>query len=208
MLGFVVTEWNHSNERRGDLMTKLQSVQQGTPVRHGHTKVTTLSAPKTKPKPKPKPSTDTPTSPAKRRAAVAQAMTRVQAMWPEPASCPVRDVLERVGDTWSLLIVVRLGVAPVRFRELLRQVGSISQRMLTVTLRALERDGLVLRRVIDESPPGVEYSLTELGVSLLPAIQQLADWALQNHAAIRDARRRFDARGTPQAGRIVHKLKL
>jgi DNA-binding HxlR family transcriptional regulator len=175
-------------------MGKLQSVQPGTQARAGHTKVTTLS------------STEAHASPAKRRAAVARAMTRVQEMWPEPSSCPVRDVLERVGDTWSLLIVVRLGVAPVRFRELLRQVGSISQRMLTVTLRALERDGLVLRRVVDESPPGVEYSLTERGVTLLPAIQQLADWALQNHAAILEARSRFDVRQKATPGRTVHTL--
>jgi DNA-binding HxlR family transcriptional regulator len=175
-------------------MAKLQTVQPGTRARPGHTEVTTIT------------NAAPPASAAKQRAAVAQAMTRVQEMWPEPSGCPVRDVLERVGDTWSLLIVVRLGVAPVRFRELLRQVGSISQRMLTVTLRALERDGLVLRRVIDESPPGVEYSLSELGVTLLPAIQQLADWALQNHAAIRDARSRFDDKQHLPAGRTVHQL--
>jgi DNA-binding HxlR family transcriptional regulator len=175
-------------------MSKLQSVQPGTRARPGHTEVTTIS------------NANTRSSAAKQRAAVAQAMTRVQEMWPEPSGCPVRDVLERVGDTWSLLIVVRLGVAPVRFRELLRQVGSISQRMLTVTLRALERDGLVMRRVIDESPPGVEYSLSDLGVTLLPAIQQLADWALRNHAAIRGARSNFDARQQLPSGRTVHKL--
>jgi DNA-binding HxlR family transcriptional regulator len=127
-------------------MAKMKSLQPGTRARPGHTEVTTFA------------NSDSRAGAAKQRAAVAQAMTRVQELWPEPSGCPVRDVLERVGDTWSLLIVVRLGVAPVRFRELLRQVGSISQRMLTVTLRALERDGLVMRRVIDESPPGVEYS--------------------------------------------------
>lgn len=133
-------------------------------------------------------------------------MRRVRELWPEDGSCPVRGVLDRIGDTWSLLVVVRLGVEPLRFRELMRQVGGISQRMLTVTLRALERDGLVTRRVIDRTPPGVEYGLSDLGVSLLPAIQNLADWALAHDADIQRSRHAFDLRQEPDPGRLIHRL--
>lgn len=106
--------------------------------------------------------------------------------------CPVRDVLERVGDTWTVLVVLRLGEQPMRFRELLRAVEGISQRMLTVTLRALERDGLVLRRVFDTRPPAVQYRLTARGVSLLEPVTALALWALQNDPGIERSRAAFD----------------
>ncbi len=108
--------------------------------------------------------------------------------------CPVRDVLDRVGDKWSVLIVLRLGRGPERFRALLRAVEGISQRMLTVTLRGLQRDGLVHRKVFDTRPPSVEYSLTPLGLSLLAVITDLANWAVENEKPIRDAQAEFDAR--------------
>ncbi|WP_422053017.1 winged helix-turn-helix transcriptional regulator [Shimia sp.] len=102
-------------------------------------------------------------------------------------TCPVRDVLDRVGDKWSVLVVLRLGRGPERFRALLRAVAGISQRMLTVTLRGLERDGLVHREVFDTRPPSVEYSLTPLGHSLLGHITGLANWAVEHEADISQA---------------------
>lgn len=106
-------------------------------------------------------------------------------------ACPVRDVLDRIGDKWSVLVVLRLGRKAERFRALMRSVEGISQRMLTVTLRGLERDGLVNREVFDTRPPAVEYSLTPMGRSLLSHIAALADWAIENEAAIRTAQHRF-----------------
>lgn len=106
--------------------------------------------------------------------------------------CPVRDVLDRIGDKWSVLVVLRLGRRKERFRSLLRAVDGISQRMLTVTLRALERDGLVHRQVFDTRPPSVEYSLTPLGRSLLGTIDALARWAVDNEASVNAARADFD----------------
>ncbi len=108
------------------------------------------------------------------------------------ANCPVRDVLDRLGDTWSVLIILILGDGPRRFNALKRSIGDISQRMLTVTLRTLERDGLIERTVLPTSPPGVEYALTPLGRSLQAPIETLTAWASQNHDAIRVARRSFD----------------
>jgi DNA-binding HxlR family transcriptional regulator len=105
--------------------------------------------------------------------------------------CPVRELLDRVGDTWTVLVVLSLGEQPQRFRVLLRAVTGISQRMLTVTLRALERDGLVARRVFDTKPPAVEYRLTPLGHSLLQPISQLTQWALANQQLVLRARARF-----------------
>jgi len=108
--------------------------------------------------------------------------------------CPVRDVLDRIGDKWTVLVVLRLGRRKERFRSLLRAVDGISQRMLTVTLRALERDGLVHRQVFDTRPPSVEYSLTPLGRSLLGTIDALARWAVDNEASVNAARVDFDQR--------------
>ncbi len=107
-------------------------------------------------------------------------------------ACPVRDVLDRIGDKWSVLVVLRLGHKPERFRALMRSVEGISQRMLTVTLRGLERDGLVNRQVYDTRPPAVEYSLTPMGRSLLDHIAGLADWAIENETRIKSAQRAFD----------------
>ena len=107
----------------------------------------------------------------------------------------VHEVLSRVGDKWSVLVVSSLGDGPRRFNELRRALGSISQRMLTLTVRALERDGLVTRTVYPTIPPRVEYELTELGRSLLVSVKALGDWAVQNRPAIQTARQRFDANG-------------
>jgi DNA-binding HxlR family transcriptional regulator len=112
-----------------------------------------------------------------------------------PEECrAVSDVLDRVGDKWSVLVVVMLGDGPTRFNELRRSIASISQRMLTLTLRALERDGLVKRTVFPTIPPRVEYELTKLGRSLLEPVDALGHWARDNHARIVEARRKFDAR--------------
>ena len=112
----------------------------------------------------------------------------------EPEDCrAVSEVLARVGDKWTVLVVSTLGDGPKRFNELRRGLGSISQRMLTLTLRGLERDGLVTRTVFPTIPPRVEYELTKLGHSLLDAVSSLALWARQNRSGIAAARQRFDA---------------
>src|SRR3954454_21337389 len=105
----------------------------------------------------------------------------------------VSEVLSRVGDKWTVLVVSTLGDGPKRFNELRKALGSISQRMLTLTLRALERDGLVTRTVFPTIPPRVDYALTELGRSLLKPVQALGSWALDNREKIEHARHRFDA---------------
>ena len=111
-----------------------------------------------------------------------------------PEDCrAVSEVLARVGDKWTVLVVSTLGDGPKRFNELRRALSSISQRMLTLTLRSLERDGLVTRTVFPTIPPRVDYALTKLGHSLLEPVSSLGLWARQNRAAIHDARRRFDA---------------
>lgn len=105
----------------------------------------------------------------------------------------VSEVLARVGDKWTVLVVSTLGDGPKRFNELRRALGSISQRMLTLTLRGLERDGLVSRTVFPTIPPRVDYELTDLGRSLLEPVLELGLWARQNRPAIQQARVRFDA---------------
>src|SRR5712664_698543 len=113
-----------------------------------------------------------------------------------PEDCrAVSEILARVGDKWTVLVVGVLGDGPKRFSEIRRALGSISQRMLTLTLRGLERDGLVTRTVFPTIPPRVDYELTKLGRSLLKPVNGLGLWARQNRAAIADARRRFDAAG-------------
>ena len=105
----------------------------------------------------------------------------------------VSEVLARVGDKWTVLVVNELGDGPKRFNALRRALGSISQRMLTLTLRALERDGLVTRTVTPTIPPRVDYALTRLGRSLLAPVSALDAWARRNRSAIAAARARFDA---------------
>jgi DNA-binding HxlR family transcriptional regulator len=110
-----------------------------------------------------------------------------------PADCrAISDVLARIGDTWSVLVVTRLGEKPLRFNELRRSIGGISQRMLTLTLRGLERDGLVTRTVFPTVPPRVDYALTALGRDLLAPVSALGEWAIRNQAKIANARERFD----------------
>ena len=110
-----------------------------------------------------------------------------------PADCrAVSDVLARVGDKWSVLVVTRLGAGSMRFNELRRSIGGISQRMLTLTLRGLERDGLVTRTVFPTIPPRVDYALTSLGRDLLEPVSALGEWATRNQAKIARAREKFD----------------
>ena len=113
----------------------------------------------------------------------------------ENSNCrAMSDVLNRIGDKWSVMVVGMLSNGTLRFNELKRQINGISQRMLTLTLRNLERDGLVTRTIYPEIPPRVEYSLTELGNTLREPIGQLWDWSAVNHQAIVAARRDYDLR--------------
>ena len=110
-----------------------------------------------------------------------------------PADCrAISDVLARVGDKWSVLVVTRLGPGPLRFNALRRSIGGISQRMLTLTLRGLERDGLITRTVFPTIPPRVDYALTPLGRDLLNPVSALGEWATRNQSKIARARERFD----------------
>lgn len=103
-----------------------------------------------------------------------------------------RQILDRVGDKWSVLIIVNLGVEPLRFKELQRRSGGISQRMLTQTLRYLERDGMVWRKATPTVPLTVEYGLTPLGESLLPPLVSLVDWVNAKRGEIAGARTSYD----------------
>lgn len=105
------------------------------------------------------------------------------------------DVLNRIGDKWSVMVVGMLGRSgTLRFNELKRTINGVSQRMLTLTLRNLERDGLVTRKIYPEVPPRVEYGLTELGKTLDGPISKLWDWSAENYSSIVDARAIYDAR--------------
>lgn len=108
--------------------------------------------------------------------------------------CAVRDVLDRVGDKWSSLLIIALANAPLRFGALQRAVPDISKKVLTQTLRDLERDGIVLREVFPTTPPSVEYQLSEMGHSILEPLQAMVGWAEMRHDEIRSARTRFDSR--------------
>ena len=107
----------------------------------------------------------------------------------------VREILDRIGDKWSLYIIATLKDGPVRFNALRRRIDGISQRMLTITLRGLERDGMVRRTMFPTIPPRVEYELTDIGRSLLEPVMALTMWADENRTNIRDARLRYDAGG-------------
>ncbi|MGP2493394.1 winged helix-turn-helix transcriptional regulator [Mesorhizobium sp. PUT5] len=104
----------------------------------------------------------------------------------------VSEILQRIGDKWSLLVVRRLGDGSMRFNELRHAVGGISQKMLTTTLRSLERDGFVTRTVFATIPPRVDYELTDLGRELLIPVKGLAEWAMTNMGRVNEARQRFD----------------
>lgn len=108
--------------------------------------------------------------------------------------CPIRDVLDRIGDQWSLLILEALEPGTKRFNVLMRELGDISKQMLARTLRKLEQDGYVLREIYAEVPPRVEYQLTPQGRSFLKPMKALVAWADTNHVQIVEARGRFNAR--------------
>ena len=110
-----------------------------------------------------------------------------------PVCRTISDLLSRIGDKWSVLVVSTLGNGSRRFNELRREIPSVSQRMLTLTLRNLERDGMVSRAETPSIPPRVDYALTPLGRSLQPALEGLMGWALDNVGAIHAAQARYDA---------------
>jgi DNA-binding HxlR family transcriptional regulator len=117
------------------------------------------------------------------------------------------DVLNRIGDKWSVMVVGILARGTLRFNELKREINGVSQRMLTLTLRNLERDGLVTRTIYPEIPPRVEYGLTELGRTLTGPINSLWDWSATNHQAIVAARNAYDDRkSTDEAEEPVRKI--
>lgn len=113
--------------------------------------------------------------------------------WPVESVEIIRDVLDRAGDKWSTLVIATLQDGALRYTDLQRAIPGISQRMLTLTLRQLRRDGLVTRTAYAEVPPRVEYALTTLGATLLDVVISLIDWAGTHHTEIRDNRARFDA---------------
>jgi DNA-binding HxlR family transcriptional regulator len=110
-----------------------------------------------------------------------------------PVCRTISTLLSRIGDKWTVLVVGTLGDGSRRFNELRREIPSVSQRMLTLTLRNLERDGLVSRTVTPSIPPRVDYELTELGRSLLPPISGLTQWAMDNVGAIHEAQADYDS---------------
>jgi len=128
-------------------------------------------------------------SPRHTKGTAARPATRVE----ETQTCEIRDLLDRLGDKWSLLVVELLGEGTRRFSELRREIDGISQRMLTVTLRRLERDGLITRTVHAVVPPQVDYALTPLGRSLLDAVEPLVAWTRDHRDEIARARTAFDA---------------
>jgi len=111
----------------------------------------------------------------------------------DAGNCPIRDVLDRLGDRWSVLVLKELAEGTLRFGEIRARIADVSQRMLAQTLRRLEQDGLVSRRVFPTIPPRVDYTLTDLGRSLLVPLGAMVDWAVDNHDAIRAARAAYVA---------------
>jgi DNA-binding HxlR family transcriptional regulator len=117
---------------------------------------------------------------------------------PGEFDCPLREVLDRIGDKWSVLVIAQLGDGPRRYGDLRRGIdGGISQRMLTRTLRGLERDGLVTRTAHLVVPPRVDYELTPLGRTLLGPVDVLAAWATEHRETVRSNRRRYDTEHAP-----------
>ncbi len=116
-----------------------------------------------------------------------------------PGACTaVSSILSRVGDKWTVLVVMTLADGPMRFNELKRKIGGVSQRMLTLTLRGLERDGFVSRTMFPTIPPRVDYELTELGQSLRVPVADLGNWAFEHIAVVAEARAAFDARAAEE----------
>jgi DNA-binding HxlR family transcriptional regulator len=124
-------------------------------------------------------------------------VTTLQPYAHESSDCrAVGSVLARVGDKWSVFVVMMLINGPMRFNELKRMIGGISQRMLTLTLRGLERDGLVTRTVFPTIPPRVDYELTDLGRGLAEPVKALGQWAFEHQPQIQGARNKFDTRNS------------
>ncbi|WP_234826814.1 winged helix-turn-helix transcriptional regulator [Rhodopseudomonas palustris] len=132
---------------------------------------------------------------AAQRAALTDRYAAWRAQGFDAARCPVRNVLDHLGSKWSALLLIALAEKPMRFNALLRDVPDISKRMLTQTLRDLERDGLVSRQVFPTKPPSVEYRLSAMGGSVLGPLTALVGWAEQHFADIEQARARFDGEG-------------
>ena len=118
--------------------------------------------------------------------------------WPEDSAF-IREVLDRIGDKWTVMVISTLGSGELRYSDLQASVPGISQRMLTVTLKELERDGLVTRTAFPEVPPRVVYELTHLGRSLLDAVLGLAGWAADNHKTVAANRKRNERTGVGRA---------
>ncbi|WP_336245018.1 helix-turn-helix domain-containing protein [Paeniglutamicibacter quisquiliarum] len=126
------------------------------------------------------------------RTAPVGALTGPCSRWPAEHGETIRQIIERAGNKWAVLIVSSLNCGPLRYTDLLHSIQGISQRMLTHTLRQLQRDGLITRTSHPEVPPRVEYALTDLGTTLLVAVTTLIDWAGTHHDEIQDNRTRFD----------------
>jgi DNA-binding HxlR family transcriptional regulator len=133
------------------------------------------------------------TKPVSREDAEACRFDRDPFQWDAREDCQVRQILDRIADKWSLLVIALLDEKTLRFGELVREIDGISKRMLTVTLRNLERDGLVGRTVYPEVPPRVEYELTALGRTLLGTTQALVSWSEEHQEEIARARQKFEA---------------
>ena len=127
-----------------------------------------------------------------RSGSLSQRLDGWRARYPDLANCPVRGVLDRISGKWQTLLIVALLDGPRRFGELKRALPDISQRMLTQSLRELQRDGLIARRVYPTAPPSVDYRLTDLGRSLIEPLSGLIRWAEERAAAIEAARQEFD----------------
>lgn len=132
------------------------------------------------------------TAPAPAQAELARTFAGWRTRAFEASRCPVRNVLDRTGDKWSILILTALAGGPHRFSAILRLIPDLSKRMLTQTLRDLERDGYIARTVYPTKPPSVEYRLTDLGGTLMEPLAALVRWAERSHAEIEAARVRFD----------------
>lgn len=121
----------------------------------------------------------------------AENMREARHAYADASQCPVRGVLDQIANKWSVLIISALAERPYRFGELRREIGDISQRMLTQTLRDLQADGLVEREVFPTTPPSVEYRLSPMGKSFLGPLKSLVEWSYTNYPAIREARQQF-----------------
>lgn len=121
---------------------------------------------------------------------------------PYAANCPTRRILDRIGDRWTVLVVGVLGDGTARFSQLKRRIDGISQKMLTQTLRQMERDGLVIRTVYPEVPVRVEYALTDAGESLRGPLKALEEWSIEHLGGVLDSQSMYDAAGSPELAAI------